>query len=61
MDKRKKKYSKEEMKLDFYDDMVLQNKKVKSKDKKKLHKISRSRMNEEIRKEIDDAGLEHLL
>lgn len=61
MDKYKKKFTKEATKLDFYDDMVLQNKRIRAKDKKKLHKIARSRLNQEIRKELEEAGMEHLI
>lgn len=60
MDKYKKKFTKEATKLDFYDDVVLQNRKIRPKDKKMLHKMARSRMNEEIRKELEEEGIEDL-
>ncbi|XZN14434.1 hypothetical protein ACSW9O_15315 (plasmid) [Clostridium perfringens] len=53
MDKFKEKNTREATAMDFYDtNIVVQNTKLRAKDKKMLHKLSRSRIKQETNKEV---------
>lgn len=53
MDLFKQNNSREATAMDFYDNIVIQNTKLRSKDKKMLHKISRSRIKRITQREIE--------